>query len=57
MTRFDHLFQEPSELPPRRAYDHSIPLISGAQPVNVRSYRFSPDMKNEVENQVHDMLR
>jgi hypothetical protein len=56
MTRFDHLFKEPSELPPRRAYDHYIPLVSGAQPVNVRPYRFSPDMKNEVENQVHDML-
>jgi hypothetical protein len=53
---FDHLFAEPQGLPPSRACDHSIPLVEGAQPVNVRPYRFPPSMKDVVENQVKEML-
>jgi hypothetical protein len=30
--------------------------VSRAQPVNIRPYRFSPDMKTKVENQVREML-
>jgi hypothetical protein len=47
---------EPSDLPPSRACNHTIPLVAGAQPVNIRSYRFSPAMKNEIEAQIKDML-
>jgi hypothetical protein len=47
---------EPSDLPPSRACNHTIPLFAGAQPVNIRSYRFSPAMKNEIEAQIQDML-
>lgn len=36
LKHYDHLFQEPTDLPPQRTYDHKIPLIAGAQPVNVR---------------------
>jgi hypothetical protein len=57
LASFDQLFQEPQELPPSRSCDHSIPLIPSAQPVNVRPYRFSPAMKDEVETQVQDMLQ
>jgi hypothetical protein len=56
LQSFSELFQEPTDLPPRRACDHSIPLIPGAQPVNIRPYRFSPAMKNEIEQQIQDML-
>jgi hypothetical protein len=50
------LFQEPTELPPSRACDHTIPLIPGAHPVNIRPYIFSPAMKNEIEQQIQEML-
>lgn len=36
VQEFSHLFKEPSELPPKRAQDHTIPLLPGAQPVKVR---------------------
>jgi hypothetical protein len=36
-------------MPPRRNCDHTIPLIQGAQPVNIRSYRHKPELKNEIE--------
>jgi hypothetical protein len=56
LDSFQHLFAEPNELPPRRAYDHSIPLRPRAQPVNVRPYRFPPAMKDEVEKQIIEMV-
>jgi hypothetical protein len=49
LDSFADLFQEPTELPPSRSCDHTIPLIEGVQPVNMRPYRFSPAMKDEVE--------
>lgn len=54
---FSHLFEEPSGLPPARDYDHTIPLIPGAVPVNVRPYRYTPAQKDEIEKQVKDMLQ
>jgi hypothetical protein len=39
---FEGLFQEPSGLPPQRPFDHKIPLIFGAQPVNARPYKYAP---------------
>jgi len=57
LDEFVYLFAEPSELPPRRACDHRIPLIPGAQPVAVRSYRYSPQLKSEIEAQVSEMLK
>jgi hypothetical protein len=57
VDQFKHLFAEPSALPPRRACDHRIPLIPGAQPVAVRPYRYSPALKTEMETQVSDMLQ
>ncbi|WVZ94694.1 LOW QUALITY PROTEIN: hypothetical protein U9M48_040559 [Paspalum notatum var. saurae] len=51
-----HLFQKPTALPPPRSFDHSIPLISGVKPVNVKPYRYSPTQKDEIECQVTEML-
>jgi hypothetical protein len=56
LLSFDQVFQEPQGLPPSRACDHIIPLVQGAQPVNVRPYRCLPTMKDEIDTQVKDML-
>jgi hypothetical protein len=56
LLSFSGLFQEPTDLPPIRACDHTIPLIPGAEPINIRPYRFSPTMKTEIEHQIQDML-
>ncbi|KAK1670478.1 hypothetical protein QYE76_058637 [Lolium multiflorum] len=56
IEEFNHLFHEPTTLPPVRAQDHSIPMLPGAQPFKVRPYRYSPQQKDEIERQVYDML-
>ncbi|WZY94198.1 hypothetical protein YC2023_066527 [Brassica napus] len=44
---FAVLFDEPTELPPfRDGFDHRIPLESGANPVNLRPYRYSSLQKD-----------
>jgi hypothetical protein len=50
------VFQDPSE-PPHREYDHSIPLLPGAMPVNSRPYKYSPLHKDEIERQVKSLLQ
>lgn len=57
LSEYTHLFEPPTGLPPTRACDHSIPLISGAQPVFVRPYRYAPLLKPEIERQVQEMLQ
>jgi hypothetical protein len=53
---YSGLFDPPTQLPPSRSCDHSIPLVPGAAPVYSRPYRFSPAIKDEVEKQVKEML-
>lgn len=38
-------------------FDHSIPLLPGASPVNLRPYHYNPAQKTEIEKQVSDMLQ
>ena len=54
--QFASLFVEPTSLPPSRACDHEIPLLPGAQPVNIRPYRYPPALRDEIEKQVAEML-
>ena len=42
LTEFSDIFEEPTELPPHRQYDHAITLEPTAAPVNRRPYRYSP---------------
>lgn len=51
------LFAEPSCLPPSRSFDHTIPLLKGAQPFRIRPYRYTPSQKDEIETQVAHLLR
>jgi hypothetical protein len=57
LDTFSSVFEEPTGLPPQRVVSHSIPLIDGARPVQVRPYRFAPELKDEVEKQIQEMLR
>ena len=40
LVDFEVVFSTPTELPPSRDCDHTIPLVLGARPVNVRPYRY-----------------
>ncbi|XP_073358167.1 uncharacterized protein [Aegilops tauschii subsp. strangulata] len=57
LTEFSDIFEEPTQLPPHRQYDHAINLEPGAAPVSCRPYRYSPLQKDEIERQVEEMLR
>uniref|UniRef100_A0ACD5ZDX5 Uncharacterized protein n=1 Tax=Avena sativa TaxID=4498 RepID=A0ACD5ZDX5_AVESA len=56
LEEYQVLFEEPTELPPPRQFDHAIPLLPGAKPVNLRPYRYNPAQKDEVERQIKQML-
>eukprot|EP00253_Pinus_taeda_P026929 PITA_26929 len=51
------VFDKPHELPPSRGeHDHSITLVPGAQPPNVRPYRYPFAQKNEIEKIIKELL-
>jgi predicted AlkP superfamily phosphohydrolase/phosphomutase len=56
LAEFPTVFQVPNSLPPKRACDHTIPLIGGATPINIWAYRYPPNLKDEIERQVNTML-
>ena len=49
LLEFKDLFVKPLSLPPNRPFDHSIPLKSYLEPVNIRAYRYPPIQKAEIE--------
>jgi hypothetical protein len=57
LAEFHVVFVEPTDLPPPREYDHTIPLKAEASPFNSRPYRYSPAHKDEIERQVAVMLK
>jgi hypothetical protein len=57
LSQFHQVFAQPSSLPPVRACDHAIPLVPGATPVNIRPYRYSPSLKDEIEQHIVKMLQ
>jgi hypothetical protein len=56
LEQFKDVFEEPTSLPPHKSYDHHIPLILEAVPVNARPYKYSPQHKDEIEKQVKELL-
>jgi hypothetical protein len=54
---YEAIFQEPTEFPPSRQYDHSISLLPNSVPINCMPYRYSPEQKNEIERQVSSILK
>ncbi|XP_071925383.1 uncharacterized protein [Coffea arabica] len=57
LHQFSDVFTEPTQLPPERAHDHTIPLKPGAQPFKLKPYRYPYSQKTEIENQVSNMLQ
>jgi len=57
VNKFSDLFEKPTDLPPKRPYDHSVQLIPGAQPFMLRPYRYNPAQKDEIEKQVNELLQ
>jgi len=49
LSKFTHIFSEPNTLPPARTINHHIPLLEGANPVNVRPYCYPQFQKQEIE--------
>jgi hypothetical protein len=56
IRKFQSIFEALTELPPRRASDHKIPLIPGATPTHSGPYRHTPAMKDEIEEQIKEMF-
>lgn len=56
IEEFAILFEVPKSLPPQRSCDHSISLVDGAAPITMRPYRYAPVLKDEIENQIKEML-
>lgn len=51
------VLSESQELPPRRSFDHHIPLADENQTINVHPYRYAYFQKEEIKRQVKEMLQ
>ena len=49
-------FDTPSSLPSQRSHEHSIPLLSGSQPVKVKPYKYPHSQNEEIKRLVSGML-
>jgi hypothetical protein len=57
LTKHQTVFSTPQGLPPSRGvHDHSIPLVPGSLPPNIRPYRHPFAQKNEIEKMVQELL-
>jgi hypothetical protein len=56
LVTYADVFVDKVTFPPPRPFSHTIPLVPGARPVNIRSYRYAPALKTEIERQVQEML-
>ncbi|GKE59790.1 retrotransposon-related protein, partial [Tanacetum coccineum] len=57
LDRYAKMFAVPNKLPPVRSHDHSIPLMPGTQPVNIRPYRHPRVQKDAIEAMVKELLK
>lgn len=56
LFEFEGVLGEPQGLLPKRACDHALCLIKGAQLANVCPYRYPHYQKNKIEKIVCEML-
>lgn len=57
LAEYKDLCMEPKSLPPTKSFDHAIHLKPNTKPINVRSYRYPPLQKSEIEKMVREMLQ
>ena len=58
VEKFQHLFSEPTDLPPQRpGHDHHIHLIDGTQPPYRRPFRLSNEETEELTKQLNELLK
>lgn len=56
LSQFMDVFQIPVKLPPFRDSNHRITLKKDAEPMNIKAYCYSVDLKNEIKRLVSEML-
>jgi hypothetical protein len=57
LSKHQTVFSTPHGLPPScGVHDHSIPLVPGSLPPNIRPYRHPFAQKNEIEKMVQKLL-
>lgn len=56
VAEFSDLFLPPTGLLPKRASEHTIPLLPGSQPFRLRPYRYNSAQKDEIESQIKQLL-
>jgi hypothetical protein len=57
LSKHQMIFSTPQGLPPSHGvHDHSIPLVLGSLPPNIRPYRHPFAQKNEIEKMVQELL-
>jgi hypothetical protein len=57
LSKHQVVFSTPQGLPPSRGvHDHSITLVPGSLPPNIRLYRHPFSQKNEIEKMVQELL-
>jgi hypothetical protein len=57
LSKHQTVFSTPQGLPPSHGvHDHSIPLVPGSLPPNIRPYRYHFAQKNEIEKMVQELL-
>ncbi|CAM8925392.1 unnamed protein product [Rhodiola kirilowii] len=57
LSSYSDLFEELLTLPPfREGFNHQIPVVEGANPINQRPYRYSTLQKDVIDKLIQDML-
>ena len=56
MDNHSKVFETPNGLPPIHDRHHSIHLIRGSVPPNIRPYRYPYVQKSEIEHMIAEML-